>query len=185
MSILSSGFPGYVEVGGEKYAVHTDFQRWICFEQMMKINPPEIRIAEILKKYYVSLPPKLYDAVGALCRFYAGGVAPKAKDGAAGKRLYCYEQDAESIYCAFYAQYHIDLEKDKLHWWKFLTLLKGLDQNCRFMQIVRLRAMDLSEIKDKSQRSRVAELKRKYALYDDRSSEQKEQDFADKISMLF
>ena len=185
MSILDTALPEYVEAAGGKYGVHTDFRRWIDFEQMMKINPPVKRYAEVLKKYYISLPPDFSEAIGALCRFYAGGTVPQGKESGGGQRIYSYEQDAEMIYCAFYAQYHIDLEKENMHWWKFLALLRGLDEKSRFMQIVRLRAIDLNEIKDKNERRRIAGLKRKYAITDERSPERKDNDFADKISMLF
>ena len=185
MSILNTPFPENVEIFGGKYGIYTDFRRWTEFEQMMEISSPAKRYAEIFKKYYISLPPKFSEAVYALCRFYAGGIMPQKNDAGSGKRLYSYNQDAELIYCAFYAQYHIDLEKENMHWWKFLTLLGGLDKDCRFMQVVRLRAMELNEIKDKNERKRIAGLQKKYALIDKRSPERKDEDFADKISMLF
>ncbi len=184
MSILNTSLPESVEIFGGNYGIYTDFRRWMEFEQMMRINPPAKRYVEILKKYYISLPPKFSEAVYALCKFYAGGIMPQEKT-AGGKRLYSYKQDADLIYCAFYAQYHIDLEKENMHWWKFLTLFGGLDESSRFMQIVRLRSMDLNEIKDKKERARIAGLQRKYALIDERSPERKDDDFADKISMLF
>lgn len=185
MSILSAPLPESVEILGGKYGINTDFRRWIDFEEMMRISPPVKRYAEILKKYYISLPPEFSEAVYALCKFYAGGVMPLVNAGDSGKRLYSYKQDADLIYCAFYAQYHVDLEKENIHWWKFLALFRGLDENCKFMQIVRLRSVDLSEIKDKNEKIRIAGLQKKYTLTDERSSERKDDDFADKISMLF
>lgn len=185
MSILSAPLPEYIEVFDGKYGVHTDFREWMEFEDMMKTNPPAKRYAEMFKKYYISLPPKFSEAVYALCKFYAGGIMPQGNNRNSGKRLYSYSQDADLIYCAFYAQYHIDLEKENMHWWKFLALFRGLDENSRFMQIVRLRSMDLNEIKDKNERARIAGLQKKYALIDERSPERQDEDFADKISMLF
>ena len=185
MSILSAALPEYVEISGGKYGINTDFRRWIEFEEMIRINPPAKRYAEILKKYYISLPPEFSEAVYALCRFYAGGIMPQKSMADAGKRLYSYSQDADLIYCAFYAQYHIDLEKENMHWWKFLALLRGLDENSRFMQVVRLRSIDLSEIKDKNEKARISGLQRKYSLVDKRSPEIKDDDFANKISMMF
>ncbi len=185
MSILSAPLPEEVEVVGGKYGLHTDFRLWMDFENMMKKGPPAKKYAGLLKKYYVSLPPTLSEAVYALCRFYAGGTMPQKDKQGGGKRLYSYEQDADMIFCAFYAQYHIDLEKENMHWWKFLALLRGLDENCRFMQIVRLRSMDLNEIKDKNERHRIAGLKRKYSIDEMPGQKIKDNDFADKISMLF
>ena len=184
MSILNMPLPEDVEISGGKYKVHTDFRQWIEFEKIIRINPPAKRYAEMLTKYYISLPPKLSDAISALCRFYAGGTLPQKNSAGTGQRLYSYDRDAQMIYCAFFAQYHIDLEKENMHWWKFLALLRGLDENSRFMQVVRLRAMDINEIKDKNERRRIAALKRKYALCDEHGG-LKDDDFADKISMLF
>ena len=185
MSILTTALPEEVEICGGKYGIYTDFRRWLDFEQMMRVDSPSERYAGIFKKYYISLPPKFSEAVYALCRFYAGGNMPQVSKEGSGKRLYSYKQDADLIYCAFYAQYHIDLEKENMHWWKFLALFRGLDEKSRLMQIVRLRAMDLIEIKDKNERKRIAGLQRKYALCDERSTKSKDDDFADKISMLF
>ena len=185
MSILNTPLHDYIEVLDGKYGIHTDFRRWLEFEKLMKTEPLSKRYAEILKKYYISLPPKFYEAVYALCKFYAGGVMPQADKVTKGDRLYSFEQDAELIFCAFYSQYHIDLEKENLHWWKFLALLKGLDENSRFMQVLRLRGTDPDTIKDKNERRRIIALKRQYAVRDVGSHKIKDDCFAEKISMLF
>ena len=83
------------------------------------------------------------------------------------------------IFSAFWHDYKIDLnEIDYLHWFKFKALFEGLDDKNRFCEIMGYRAIDLNKIKDKEQKKRYRKLQRQYALPDNRTVEEKEQDFA-------
>ena len=56
------------------------------------------------------------------------------------RQIYSYEYDDEYIYSAFYQEYKIDLAYDKVHWWKFKSLLKSLKSNVEFVKIQGYRA---------------------------------------------
>ena len=67
------------------------------------------------------------------------------------------------------SDYRIDLTTEKMHWWKFYTLLEGLSNselgNCCVLNRVRnLRTFDLSQIKDNKERERLAKAKEMVAL---------------------
>lgn len=69
-------------------------------------------------------------------------------------------QDMPLIEASFMYDYHIDLSKQDMHWWKFNQLMNGLSQsefgNCCVLNRVRnLRTMNLNEIKDDKTREKV------------------------------
>lgn len=81
-----------------------------------------------------------------------------------------YEQDMNYIKASFMYDYRIDLDKEpNMHWWTFSELLEGLSNselgNCCILNRVRnLRNLDLTQIKDAKERSRLAREKEKVKL---------------------
>lgn len=55
-------------------------------------------------------------------------------------QIYSYNYDDEYIYGAFYEQYRIDLSTEKIHWWKFKSLLNSLKDDTEFVKIKGYRA---------------------------------------------
>ena len=98
------------------------------------------------------------------------------------KQIFSFEYDAKYIYSAFLDQYGIDLnEIDQLHWFKFKSLFEGLKSDNKICEIMSYRAIDLSKIKDKEEKKKYKQLQRQWALPDNRTIEEKEQDFADAL----
>jgi len=175
----------------EGLKINTNFRSFILFELLMQdktINTNE-KIALTLSLFYENLEKEDYKkALEGVIWFYSGGKDKKNeekvknKEERAREKIYSYEYDAELIYSAFWSQYKIDLnEIDELHWWKFKALFEGLNDDNKICQYMSYRAMDLSKIKDKDQKKYYADLKRKVALPDDRTAEEKERDFAGEL----
>ena len=188
MNILTEKLPDYVTINGEKYPVYTDFKIWIkfdtIFEHTGEIN--EKTLFDVLKLCYVppKLPPTWECALNGLFAFYCGKQKGDGNDKASGNRIYSFEYDAEYIYAAFLAQYGIDLTVSDRHWYRFKSLLWGLTDNHKICEIMSVRALDLSSLKDKEQRRHYKKLKELYALPDMRSESEKENDFAEALSRL-
>ena len=72
-------------------------------------------------------------------------------------------------------------EIEYLHWWKFKSLFEGLNEENQICKIMGYRSIDLSKIKDKEERKRYKKIKQQWALKDDRTEEEKEQDFANSL----
>lgn len=68
-----------------------------------------------------------------------------------------------------------------MHWWKFKALFHALDENLEFMKIMRYRAVDITKI-PKEQKDFYRKMKQIYALPDNRTEEEKEQDFISSLS---
>jgi hypothetical protein len=80
-----------------------------------------------------------------------------------------YKQDMEYIEASFMSDYRIDLENQKMHWWKFYKLLNGLSNsemgNCCVLNRIRnLRNYDTKDIKDQKELNKINEAKKQVAL---------------------
>lgn len=170
----------------EGLKIETNFRSFILFELLMQDNKvsEQDKIALALNIFYKEIPKDIKKAIDVILWFYAGGDTSKKsgkKEEKSGKdRIYSYEHDANSIFSAFWHDYRLDLnEIEYLHWWKFKSLFEDLNDENKICKIMSYRAVDLSKIKDKKQRDKYKKLKSTYALPDERTEQEKEQDFAD------
>ena len=173
----------------EGLKINTNFRSFILFELLMQDNElkTEEKIYLAIKLFYEEEPKDLKKAVEGILWFYKCGekekiIKGKASDNKPSKQIYSFEYDAKYIYSAFKDQYSVDLnEIDYLHWFKFKALFEGLKDDNKICEIMGYRAIDLNKIKDKEQKKRYRQLKRKWALPDNRSVEEKEKDFANSL----
>lgn len=192
MSMITRPLPDYVEIEGIRYLIHTDFKNWIEIGSILsdRSAPMPERLVKVLKLCYHrdSLPPKLEEAAYALLSFYAGGqTANGQKKGNPGRKkpIYDFEHDAEYIFAAFMAQYHIDLTVTNMHWHKFRALFAGLTDDNKICKIMEYRAIDLSKIKDKEQKAFYRKMKGLYRLPDMRTEEEKDADVLSELAEGF
>ena len=134
------------------------------------------------------VPKDLKKAMEGVLWFYKCGKEEKrvknkkTSENSKNKHIYSFEYDADLIYSAFKDQYKLDLNEIKyLHWFKFKALFEGLKSDNKICEIMGYRAIDLSKIKDKEEKNRYRKLQREYALPDNRSVKEKEQDFANAL----
>ena len=191
MNILTEPLADYVEIGGVRYAVQTDFKNWIRIGSLMRCPDAEngAHLAEALGLCYVrgSLPPSLEDAVFAMLRFYIGEEEGQAARQGRAKctAVYDFEYDAEYIFAAFWAQYGLDLTKCRLHWHAFRALFLGLCGEHKICRMMEYRGADLSQIKNKEQKSFYRKMQRLYRLPDMRTQAQREADMMAAFSSGF
>lgn len=168
----------------EGIKIDTNFRNFILFELLMQDN--EIGIDEkvriTLDLFFDNEVEDIEKAINCILWFYKCGKEEKKTTSNTtnkkNKQIYSFEYDDEYIYSAFLQQYNINLNSIKyLHWWEFKALFQCLGEDCLFVQIMSYRAIDLSKIKDKSEKDRYRKLQKTYALPDMRTEEQKERDF--------
>lgn len=83
------------------------------------------------------------------------------------KAPYDFNYDAEYIYSSFVQAYGIDLfeAQGKLHWKKFVALIKGLPEDTMLMRIIDIRTRELPTGKGTSkERAQLQKLKNQYKL---------------------
>lgn len=198
MNILLGELPEALKIRGVSYAINTDFRTWIKFESVFQNNADSAY--EAFTKACIlcfrkapgepfRLPDNYTDTLKGLVAFYCAKsfeeyeelADEKVKPGGnkeKSQRIYDFDYDADYIYAAFMQQYGIDLTERSMHWWKFKALFSSLTDDTKLAEIMRIRAADLSGIKDREQRARYIRLKDLYALPDLRSEEEKENDMA-------
>lgn len=167
--------------------VDTNFRSFILFELLMQDNEikKEDKIALALNIFYKEPIKDLKTAIDGILWFYSMGASDNKKNNGKGtkersKVVYSYEHDSKYIYSAFLDQYGVDLnEVDNLHWFKFKAMFEGLKSENKICEIMGYRAIDLNKIKDEEERKRYKKLKQEWALPDNRTEEQKENDFAE------
>ena len=171
----------------EGLKIDTNFRSFILFELLMQDNQitEQDKILLSIRLFFKEPPKDLKKAIEGILWFYRCGEDEK-KGKSSGentkKQIYSYEYDAKYIYSAFLDQYGIDLnEINYLHWFKFKALFEGLNDKNKICEIMGYRSIDLSKIKDKEERKKYRKLQREWALPDNRTKEEKEQEFANAL----
>ena len=168
----------------EGLKIDTNFRSFILFELLMqdKKVSEEDKIALALNIFFKEIPKDIKKAIDGILWFYSRAYKNqnKKREGKSSRNnIYSFEHDANYIFSAFWHDYRLDLnEIEYLHWWKFKSLFECLNDENRICQIMGYRAVDLSKIKDKERKDKYKKLKEQYALPDERTEEEKEQDFA-------
>lgn len=190
--------PVSVDIGSEIYKIDADFRtlmniEGIIFgkevtddqknfaEEMMKEVDIEEKDAIANAKYYDALklfykdnlPDDLEEAMEKMLWFYSCGKEDEKAKAKTKKKVISFEQDFDYISAGFLQDYKIDLfEVDFLHWWKFMSLLSALHDDCKICEIIGYRGAELKNF-DKEQRKRIREMQKIYALPDEISKEEK------------
>lgn len=156
--IMFNKLPYFVVLQKNRYKINADFRNMISFENILQDRNVDNskRIEYGLRHFYpiflnnsnykilLQMPNLYKEACEKLMWFYKCGRDDyhKTKGNGKGKnrQIYSYEFDDEYIYSAFYEQYRIDLAYDKVHWWKFKSLLKSLKEDTEFVKIKGYRA---------------------------------------------
>lgn len=174
----------------EGLKIETNFRSFVLFELLMQDNSisKEDKVLLAINLFYKEPKNDIKKMIDGILWFYKCGkeekeVKNKKATGSNKKRdIYSFEYDAGLIYSAFKDQYGVDLnEIDYLHWFKFKALFEGLKSDNKICEIMGYRAVDLSKIKDKDEKAKYRRLQRQFALPDNRTEAEKEQDFADAL----
>ncbi|WP_058990595.1 Gp15 family bacteriophage protein [Anaerococcus rubeinfantis] len=195
MNKLIEGLPSTIDVNGRKIAINTDFRVWIKYEELMldEEKEAEKQIMEVLDTCLVddftitSLDDleKLFDG---LLNFYGLGQkienskeekeSEEDSDFSSSSKIYSFEHDWSYIYSAYMECYNINIFTANLHWWEFKALFNSLNDKCLFSKIMSFRSMKITSKMSKDEKKYYRQMKKLYALPDERSEEEKERSFA-------
>lgn len=191
-NILIDALPLTVEVGGRDIPIYANFRTGILFEMLVQdaeIPKPD-KVLAALELFFPeeNLPyvaEHIDEASEMLLWFYSCGRPEKKTRSTSqksrpktsfSKRIYDFNIDAPLIYAAFLAQYGVDLQEvEFLHWWKFCAMFDSLTDNHEITKIMGYRAVELSDIKNKHEKNRLAKLQARYALPTIHTTEEKQQ----------
>ena len=190
VNIIIDPLPTSITVGNDEIDINTDFRYCIMFEQMLSDNTiSESAKFEIMLELFFDNPnieiTDFKQLTEQIVWFYRCGKKMSKKEqadaeterdrenGTAPPAIYDYDYDADLIFSAFMQQYRIDLNDAELHWWKFKSLFVGLDSETTFKQIVHIRSIKTSEIKDVKERQRIQKLQAEHKIPVELTDEQK------------
>lgn len=165
MRIIGCEPPHGVLGGGIYYPIRTDFGVWLEFARIIEEEEGARAAMRALRLCYKDkIPLDVSEAFSLLCTFFAGGKAVDKTDEREYEPVISFSKDEELIYASFLAEYGIDLSKDKLHWWRFLALLKNLSSESALMKVASIRATKPSDIKNPALRRQLLRQKQIYSL---------------------
>ena len=142
MNILIDALPYSIEINGVDYPINADFrtaiQIMLDFEsdEWLPAEKHEMMVRQLYKEPY---PKDFQEAVNHAIAFLNGNTEPDIDGGEEPMRLYSFEKDAGLIFAAFRQTHGIDLTKENLHWWEFITLFGNMGGDTAFSNLVSLR----------------------------------------------
>ena len=185
MNILLDYLPTSFSIDGKKYEFNYDFRTSILFCLLMQDTEltEEEKILQGLQLYYPVIPSNVEEAYEKILYFYSRGNDiednKKVKQGKRifkrnNNRAYDFEVDANLIFSAFMTQYNINLNRDNLHWWEFMSLFNSLKDDTEIVKIMNYRTIDVNTIEDKKERKMYKQLQDYYSLENTITTEEKQ-----------
>lgn len=178
MNLFYEDYPTVVCVGGKDIPIITDFREIVKMMDMLRAKDLEYEEKMYLLLQYFKEPPEDFEkALDALSDFVTMKELGRQdisdddnceeKDEKPQKDVYSFEIDYPFIFSAFLQEYGINIRTiSYMHWWEFRMLFSGLSEESEMKQRIRYRSIDISEIKDKEERKRIAKIQRSIKLPD-------------------
>lgn len=79
-----------------------------------------------------------------------------------GRVAYDFEIDSDLIYASMFSQYGVEIDKEKMHWFKFIAMFKCL-KDTELNDLMYYRTVDVSKL-PKAQRADMRKLQDKYRI---------------------
>lgn len=185
MNILLDYLPTSFSIDNKKYEFNYDFRTSILFCLLMQDTEltEEQKILQGLQLYYPEIPDNVEEAYEKILYFYSRGKDiednKKVKQGKRifkrnNNRAYDFEVDANLIFSAFMTQYNINLNRENLHWWEFMSLFNSLNDTNEIVKIMNYRTIDINSIEDKKERKTYKQLQDYYSLENVITAEEKQ-----------
>lgn len=174
MNFIYEEYPEEITVGNIQIPIVTDFREIIRFIDMLKDDHINVYEKIQLIRQYFLMDAQKYDfteAMDMFCEFIAmreekiQNCEEKQTTSNASKALYSYEIDYPYIYSAFLQVYGINIRTIKyMHWWEFRMLFDGLPSDTEIKQRITYRGINLSEIKNQEERTRILKIQKMIRL---------------------
>lgn len=155
IDLRQKGLPNTLEVNGRSYSIYTDFRKWIKLtEQLRKMKTGQyIDISYLFKNEH----PGKIDIKDLLPFLNPPQELPRST-GTTDAIPIDYIIDGDLIWAAVMGQYGVDLvEVEDLHWWKFLAMIKGLNESTKLREVMGFRCYEKQTDKaDPYEKMRIA-----------------------------
>lgn len=147
------------------WLIRTDYR--IGVQIQLCISDPELDESErtwtaLSLLYGNGIPPDLHMAIDGLSWFMSCGSPPQSGEADNEPPLYCFERDSARIVSGFRKVFGIDISRERLHWFEFVSMLGDL-KDTAFSGVMEIRSTDPSEV-DKRKRAEFIRMKNRFAL---------------------
>lgn len=156
------------------WLIRTDYR--IGVQIQLCISDPELsdskKTGTALSLLYGNGIPDLQTAIDGLSWFMSGGCPTQGEEADNEPPAYSFEYDAGRIVSAFRKVFHIDISRERLHWFEFLNMIRDLSGTA-FTSVIDIRTTKESDI-DKKRRAEFMRMKRRFALPSQYTEEEQE-----------
>lgn len=155
------------------WLIRTDYR--IGVQIQLCISDPELNDSEktwtALSLLYGNGIPDLKTALDGLSWFLSCGEPSSPQDdGGSEAPLYSFEKDAGRIVSGFRKTFGIDISREKLHWFEFISMMGDL-KDTAFTSVIDIRSTDASEV-DRKKQAEFIRMKKRFALSSQYTSEE-------------
>lgn len=145
------------------WLIRTDYR--IGVQIQLCISDPDLTDSEktftALSLLYGNGIPDLTTALEGLSWFMSCG-APAETGGEGEPEVYSFEYDAGRLVSAFRKVFGIDITRERLHWFTFISMLGDLSGTA-FTSVIDIRTTEASEV-DRKKRAEFLRMKKRFAL---------------------
>lgn len=146
------------------WLIRTDYR--IGVQIQLCISDPELSDSEktftALSLLYGNGIPDLQTALEGLNWFMSCGNPQETAGQENEPEVYSFEQDAGRIVSAFRKNFGLDISRERLHWFEFVSMMGDLSGTA-FSSVIDIRSTDVSEV-DKKRRAEFLRMKKRFAL---------------------
>ena len=163
--------PTFLKANGKKYQIKTSFKDWIEFEEIITredliLEEKQVfSLRKVLKDQVHKNPIEFLELFIKAVEFCRCGLPSVASDD--NKKVLDFKKDFWAIWADFKTYNGIDLKKEELHWWEFMSLFYSLPQSSQIKKRIEIRDLSLGEIskiKDNKTRREIRRMKELFSL---------------------
>lgn len=165
------------------YELNTDYRIGIQISQVVK-DDSLTKYEKVRTLTYLMFKDKAPDDIAErldCVTWFLNGWCYDNHKGGSHEDVMDFDIDAGRIYSAFMAQYHIDLNVEDMHHWKFMNLLTNLEE-CAFTRVIDIRTKKVDGKMTKEERERYMKGKSIYSLKFEIQSEEDKQKEIDAVN---
>lgn len=175
--ILYEPFPEEIRADGNTYRILTDFREWLRFSDLVRDKEIPVNVKMYMMLEWLEHPPDTptMQIINELFAFlYAKVLEPDPREDDEEDEqdeqlprppVFDWKIDARYLLSDFRRYYNIDLLRvEYLHWWEFKSLFLGLPDESTCRKRIEIRGSDLSQIKNRADKMRIAKMQRQIAL---------------------
>lgn len=146
------------------WLIRTDYR--IGVQIQLCLSDPELSDSEktgtALYLLYGNGVPDIQTAIDGLSWFMSAGNPASIDESEDEPPTYSFEQDSGRIVSAFRKVFGIDISRERLHWFEFLSMLGDLSGTA-FTSVIDIRSTKPSEV-DKKNRAEFIRMQKRFAL---------------------